>query len=95
MHLKPDEGPIGNRVFTLRITDKDLIKAANLWKRDAPHEDAPEMREAVRLQMILEQVTGKDLSMVCPLWLRNRFVQLRKGKFLEKKGDTEPPDVLY
>lgn len=65
--------------FSITIRDEDIIRAAKLWKETTPHEDAPGMSEAVRLRNILEEVTGKDLDMLCVLWLRNRFVQLRKG----------------
>jgi len=65
--------------FSITIRDADIIRAGKLWKETTPHEDAPGMAEAVRLRNVLEEVVGKDLDMLCVLWLRNRFVQLRKG----------------
>lgn len=79
---------IGKRSFQITITDQDIIKAGNRWKVDTPHEDAPEMEEAVRLRVILGLITKQDTSMLCPLWLRNRFVQLRKASLLGRKSGS-------
>ncbi len=67
------------RVYSVSVTDEDIIRAALEWRVNTPHEDAPGMTELVRLRSIIEKNLSKNLDMLCVLWLRNKFVQLRKA----------------
>lgn len=76
---------IGVRTFRCTVTDKQIVKAGKKWLKDTPptHADAPELDEALELRRLLGIEVGGKLDMLCPLWLRNRFVQLRKAGLMK------------
>lgn len=79
---------VGERVFRCSVSDKMIVKAAGTWLRQSPpaHEDAPELDEVLELRRILSVEAGGKLDMLCPLWLRNKFVQVRKAGLLKGKA---------
>ncbi len=83
---------IGKRVHQIRITDAQLIRAFNKWKEEVSHEDAPTIGDLARLTRILSKEIGQSADMISDIWLRNKFVQLRKADRLEKKRDLKNKD---
>lgn len=77
---KPSSGTkSGNYAWRLWITDKQIIAATQYW---APaHADAPTLDDIIELRRIIAKRRKKpnNLDLLCPDWLRNRYVSLRKA----------------
>lgn len=85
--MKPPK--IGERVFCIEVNDAQILEAFNRWKIDTPHEDAPEMPEASRLRQMLADIVGPGCLILCPMWLRNRAVEIRKAGLCKPKPPPE------
>jgi len=70
--------PIGERTFSITVTDQDIIDATVNW--NPLHADAPTEHELSQLRRRLDLTEMLGLH-----WLRNRYVQLRKKGLLSKK----------
>ena len=79
---------LGKRVHKLRLSDQWMIAVLKSWMPNVKHADNPTLEDILELRNMLAAGTDQDLSMLCPFWLRNEMVALRKASKVRMGGSN-------